>query len=81
MYHKILSTIQTLGLDIALCRGQAYDGASSMSGAVSGVQRRIKLDVPNAIYVHCYAHKLNMVLLNTVEAIPKASLLQKVISA
>ena len=41
MYHKILSTIQTLVLDIALCRGQAYDGASSMSGAVSGVQRRI----------------------------------------
>jgi len=71
MYHKILSTIQTLGLDIALCRGQAYDGASSMSGAVSGVQIRIKLDAPNAIYVHCYAHKLNLVLLNTVEAIPK----------
>jgi len=57
MYHKILSTIQTLVLDIALCRGQAYDGASSMSGAVSGVQRRINLDAPNAIYVHCYAHK------------------------
>jgi len=46
-------------LDIALCRGQAYDGASSMSDAVSGVQRRIKLDAPNASYVHCYAHKLN----------------------
>ena len=45
-----------------------------MSGAVSGVQRRIKLDVSNAIYVHCNAHKLNLVLLNTVEAIPKASL-------
>ena len=49
MYYKILSTIQTLGLHIALCRGQAYDGAFSMSGAVSGVQRRIKLDAPNAI--------------------------------
>ena len=47
-----------------------------MSGAVSGVQRRTKLDTPNAIYVYCYAHKLNLVLLNTVEAIPKASILE-----
>ena len=74
MLFRSLSTRQTLGLDIALCHGQAYDGASSMSGAVSGVQRRIKLDALNAIYVHCYAHKLNLVLLNTVEAMLKASL-------
>ena len=32
----IESTCQSLGLDLHKCRGQGYDGASNMSGAVNG---------------------------------------------
>ena len=35
----ILSKIEELGLDIKNCGGQGYDGASTMSGHVSGVQK------------------------------------------
>ncbi len=42
--------------------GQAYDGASVMSGKHSGVQSRIKEVVKQAFYVHCNAHCLNLVL-------------------
>ena len=52
---------------------QGYDGASVMSGACSGVQQRIKQVVPHAVYIHCYAHTLNLVLVDSVKMIPSAS--------
>ena len=33
-----------------------------MSGHCSGVQQRIRAVAPQAIYVHCYTHCLNLVL-------------------
>ena len=45
---------------------QGYDGASVMSGCVSGVQSHIRELVPNAIYIHCHAHCLNLVLVDCV---------------
>ena len=41
---------------------QTYDGASVMSSELSGVQAKIKEKVPEAMFTHCYAHKLNLVL-------------------
>ncbi|XP_068423358.1 zinc finger MYM-type protein 1-like [Clinocottus analis] len=41
---------------------QAYDGASVLRGATSGVQKRIQEDYPNAHYVHCYAHQLHLIM-------------------
>ncbi|XP_031425812.1 zinc finger MYM-type protein 1-like [Clupea harengus] len=41
---------------------QAYDGASVMRGATSGVQKRIQDDYPTAHYIHCYAHQLNLIM-------------------
>ncbi len=41
---------------------QAYDGAAVMSGCKNGVHVRMKDVFPNAIYVHCYAHQLNLIL-------------------
>ena len=33
-----------------------------MSGRCSGVQQRIREIVPQAVYVHCLAHRLNFVI-------------------
>ncbi|KAL4153204.1 hypothetical protein QTP88_001037 [Uroleucon formosanum] len=41
---------------------QSYDGANVMSGHISGVQTFIKSKYPNAHYVHCYAHQLNLIM-------------------
>lgn len=38
-----------------------------MSGLFSGVQKRVAEVVPHAIYVHCYAHRLNLCLNNTIQ--------------
>ena len=49
-------------LPLSQCRGQAYDGASNMSGHISGVAARIQQIEPTAIYVHCLAHSTNLCL-------------------
>lgn len=55
-------------VDIKKCRGQGYDGASVMSGKLSGVQKRIKDYAANALYVHCSSHNLNLILCDAAEA-------------
>lgn len=41
---------------------QTYDGASVMSGHLTGLQARVKEKCPDALFVHCVAHRLNLVL-------------------
>lgn len=61
--------------------GQGYDGASVRSGNHSGVSTRIKNSARYAFYVHCNAHCLNLVLVDSVKSVPEAvnffALLQK----
>ena len=42
------------------CRGQCYDGASSMSGAKEGVAKKLFEEEPHAVFTHCYGHALNL---------------------
>ena len=48
---------------------QCYDGASVISGQHRGVQSIVKDAYPNAHYVHCYAHQLNLILQQAVSQI------------
>ena len=63
-----LSKIEEYGVGKKLV-AQTYDGASVMSGDISGVNARIKEKYPEALFVHCYAHKLNLVLSQSVKKI------------
>ena len=49
-------------LSVSLCRGQAYDGASTMQGIRKGVATQIQSENPAALPVHCFAHSLNLCL-------------------
>lgn len=51
--------------------GQAYDGAAIMSVKHLGVKARIKEQEKHAFYIHCNAHCLNVVLVDTVKAVPE----------
>nr|XP_021325593.1 zinc finger MYM-type protein 1-like [Danio rerio]XP_021329268.1 zinc finger MYM-type protein 1-like [Danio rerio]XP_021330174.1 zinc finger MYM-type protein 1-like [Danio rerio] len=50
---------------------QAYDGASVMRGATAGVQKKIQDVYPNAHYIHCYAHQLNLIMQQATSNISK----------
>lgn len=58
----ILSVIKKWDLGNKII-AQTYDGASVMSGTKNGVQSLIKNIYPNVLFIHCYAHQLNLVLL------------------
>lgn len=69
----ILESLCKLGLEFELCRGQGYDGASVMSGTRHGLQAKLQDLNRNAPYVHCAAHKLNLVLADGVKFNPTMS--------
>lgn len=41
---------------------QTYDGGSVMAGQHGGLQKLIKDEFPQAMFIHCYAHQLNLIL-------------------
>ena len=55
-----------LGLNPSKCVSQCYDGASVMSGHLTGVQAIAQCTLGHGcLYVHCCAHRLNLVLVDT----------------
>lgn len=44
-----------------------FDGASNMSGSYDGVQAKCKEKNCKLFYVHCYAHCLNLVLVDSID--------------
>ena len=65
----IQDELKQIGINIKNLVAQGYDGAAVMSGKCSGVQQRIKEIVPQAIYVHCLAHRLNLVIVQAVKSV------------
>ena len=56
----IKQVIFSLGLDLMKLVAQAYDGCATMAGHKNGVAARIRQNVEWAIFIHCYAHQLNL---------------------
>ena len=72
--NSLLSVIKNLGLSINMCYGQSYDGASTMSGEISGLQTKLREIAPNALFTHCCAHNLNLILMDAVSSNLKTKL-------
>lgn len=53
---------------------QTYDAASCMSRQRGGVRTRVKVQCPHALFVHCYAHRLNLVLAQGTKSIKDAKM-------
>lgn len=61
------------GVILKNCVGQGYDGANVMSGHLNGVNVKLQNHAPFAHYVHCFNHRLNLVLVDVVKSIPCCS--------
>ena len=58
---SLLQFLHSWGINIDDCRGQSYDNASNMSGKYRGMQALIWQVNPNAAYIPCAGHSLNLV--------------------
>lgn len=60
LFHLTTKIHKELNLNFKNLIGQSFDGAANMSGKFQGLATRIKEVAPKAIYIHCYAHRLNL---------------------
>lgn len=58
----VFNVLQNLGIQHLKIVAQTYDGASVMSVKNAGLQAKIREKYPEAIYFHCYAHKVALVV-------------------
>jgi hypothetical protein len=74
LLEAIHASMKTSQLDKSCVIVQCYDGASNMSGEFNGLQQLIREHgSPTAIYVHCYAHCLNLVIIKLAKSITLVS--------
>ncbi|XP_076034499.1 zinc finger MYM-type protein 1-like [Oratosquilla oratoria] len=52
---------------------QTYDGALVMGSRLNDVQVKVRERAPVALFTHCYAHKLNVVLSQSAKFIPECT--------
>ncbi|XP_010691899.3 uncharacterized protein LOC104905147 [Beta vulgaris subsp. vulgaris] len=60
--EAIESLLMEHSLNFSRVRGQGYDGASNMQGAINGLKTLILNESPSAHCVHCFAHQLQLTL-------------------
>ncbi|XP_028405770.1 uncharacterized protein LOC114528346 [Dendronephthya gigantea] len=63
--------LQRVNANMKNCVGQGYDGASVVSGHLNRVQKKIpeKTGAEMAYYVHCFCHRLNLVIVDVLNSI------------
>ena len=60
----LIKKIDSLGLEIENCRGQAYDGAGNVTWPKSGLAAETTRLNRKALYMHCFNHQLNLSVAN-----------------
>jgi len=60
--QTIMDNLKSRGINMHGLIGQGYDGAAAMGGHLNGVRTAIQEQYPEALYVHCAAHSLNLAL-------------------
>lgn len=78
VYTSLVSFFNKLGVPTSNIIGLATDGASVMSGHLTGLQARFKALNPNMFYIRCICHSLHLcasyackTLPNSVELLPR----------
>ena len=61
----LLSSLNEYQVNTNALRGQEYDGAANMAGIRDGIQAKVKETHPDAIYVHCQSHALNLCIVHS----------------
>ncbi|KDO45444.1 hypothetical protein CISIN_1g038054mg, partial [Citrus sinensis] len=59
---EICNVLAQYNLLVENLRGQGYDGASNMTGEWNGLQYLFLNDCPHSYYTHCFAHRLQLIL-------------------
>ncbi|CAF3478257.1 unnamed protein product [Rotaria sp. Silwood2] len=68
-------------IDLKKCIAMCFDGASVMSGCHAGVQTILRDNfMPKGIYIYCFAHKLNLVIIHVCQVVTYCAEFYSIIS-
>ena len=70
LVETMIEKLSDDGIDVNDYRGQAYDNAAVMSGVRNGVQKRILESNPQAQFINCENHSLNLARVHAAEVHP-----------
>lgn len=77
----ITNKLENINIDLNNLVSCSFDGAANMIGQYNGLKAHLQKYVPNAVFTHCQAHVLNLVIVDTTKCCLDAqnmfSLLQK----
>lgn len=74
----VLDALGNLGLSIADCRGQGYDGAGAVAGHINGMAAHLRRLNDKALFTHCYSHRLNLAICESINIMDVKSMLNRV---
>ena len=57
---KLKDVLVRLHLSLSRCRGQCFDGASTMRAVRNRIAKRLNDEESRAVYIHCYGHTLSL---------------------
>ena len=64
LLEKICDFLKEKGIDINQMRFNGFDGTNTMSGEITGLQRRFRHLVPHTKYMNCRNHRLALVFVH-----------------
>ena len=68
--QEIKDVLLRMHLKLNKCRGECYDGCSTIPGSKSGVTLEIKNKKERALYTHFYANLVNLVVGDRIKVCP-----------
>ena len=74
----LLESLNELTLSLEDCRGQGYDGAGAVAGHINGLSAQILRLNEKALYTHCYSHRLNLAVCDSI-SIPEVTKMLKLV--
>ena len=70
IYCSLVDCLKEKNLQISRIVGTGFDGAATFSGKKTGVQARLKVHAPHAIFVHCHCHMLQLACVQAANSTP-----------
>uniref|UniRef100_A0A8C5PR13 HAT C-terminal dimerisation domain-containing protein n=1 Tax=Leptobrachium leishanense TaxID=445787 RepID=A0A8C5PR13_9ANUR len=66
--NLVCEVLEAMGIDISKCVGSSTDGASNMQRQYNGFTTWLNTKAPGQIHVWCYAHVLNLVMMEVTKS-------------
>uniref|UniRef100_A0A2K5R3W3 Zinc finger MYM-type containing 1 n=1 Tax=Cebus imitator TaxID=2715852 RepID=A0A2K5R3W3_CEBIM len=63
LYRTIITYLQQIGVDMDKIHGQAYDSTTNLRIKFNKIAAEFKKGEPRALYIHCYAHFLDLAII------------------